>query len=82
METIWAEALNFFVTTNFPATDKGPMGHLIRLQDMLKATQLRFMATGNVIESSLNIAKIVIPKEMEMMLLQDTLMLVGLIKID
>ena len=45
------------------------MGHLIRLQDLLKATQLRMMAAGDVIESTLNMANNVMPKDMQMMLL-------------
>ena len=57
------------------------MGHLIRLQDLLKATKSRIMAAGDVIESTLNMAINVIPKDTDIMRLQETLMR-GLIEIE
>ena len=74
VETIWTEAQNYFVMTNFPTTDQGPMGPLFQLQDLFLATQLQLMAANDIIYSLLSMANVVVPKDMEMMWLQETLM--------
>ena len=56
-------------------TYKGPLGSLIRMQDMLKCTQLRVMEAYEQIESSLGIITNVVPKHMERFSIQETLML-------
>ena len=50
------------------------MGPLFQLQDLFLATQLQLMAANDIIYSLLSMANVVVPKDMEMMWLQETLM--------
>ncbi len=66
---------------NFQATYKGPFSLLIQVQDMLKCTQLRIVAVSEPIETSIGTLTNVVPKDMEKMWIQETLMCC-LIKLD
>ena len=74
VEMIYTEALNHYKMENFPATDKGPLGPLIRLQDMFTAAQCRVIAAGPQLEETIAALIKIIPRDSDGIRNQEALM--------
>ena len=74
VDLINAEASALYKLANFPTTDEGPLGLLIRLQDMFMGMQRRVIAANTTLELALNQVTKLVPKDSDGIRNQESLM--------